>query len=111
MALLVQDGKLPIDGAIVMVIGMLMDSPFGAGDGDGCHPFGAAALWQWYRAYCNRVSLVQLCSGVHCNTIQPVPLPAAAVAVEVIVCALQGQTRHPIPQGVLKPGEVKWGAL
>ena len=32
MALLVQDGKLPIDGAIVMVIGMLMDSPFGAGD-------------------------------------------------------------------------------
>ena len=46
MALLVQDGKVPIDGAIVMVIGMLMDPPFGAGDGDGCHPFGTAALWQ-----------------------------------------------------------------
>ena len=47
MVLSVQDGKLPIDGAIVMVIGMLMDPAFGAGDGDRCHPFGAAALWQW----------------------------------------------------------------
>ena len=46
MVLLVQDGKLPIDGAIVMVIGMLMDPAFGGSDGDGCHPF-AAALSQW----------------------------------------------------------------
>ena len=45
MALSAQDGKLPIDGAIV--IGMLMDPAFGAGDGDRCHPFGVAALWQW----------------------------------------------------------------
>ena len=46
MVLLVQGGKLPIDGAIVMVIGMLMDPAFGGSDGDGCHPFGAA-LSQW----------------------------------------------------------------